>query len=517
MSTSLTPANPQRFAFEDLHIDRTKEEALFRQVETQLREAIWSGRLKPNERLPSTRQLSKELNVARNTIITAYEQLMVEGFLVSETGSGTRVAKDFPLSSKAAVSIQEAQTNPTPIVETSSRLEKLIPINPLVERAGHRPSLAFRAHIPCCKSFPTDTWTQLSTKRLRHMPKDWMASGNPNGYQPLREALSDYLGVTRGIYADPDQIIVTAGTQQSIDLLAKLLTQPGDSVCFEDPGYTPASVSFELQGTQINYIPIDEQGIQTEALDTHKNSKLVYVTPASQFPLGMTLSQSRRRSLLQWAQKTGAYIVEDDYNGEYRYKGRPLTTLYTMASNQQVIYLSSFSKLLYPGLRLGFMVVPKSLVQPLKSLRWMLDRHSPYLEQAVLTDFINAGHFARHLRRMRALYKTRQEYFIKHAEKYLGHLMDVPPLDGGLHLIGWLKPDVSEKHLAIAAKKADVDISFVSSFSRQATHKPAVIFGYAPYDEQEIELGCKKLLENYENRISENEQDEHFLEIKKVI
>ena len=499
MTLRPTKTSHQPFAYDTINIDRSRPEALFRQVEAQLREAIWSGRLRPNERLPSTRQLAKALSVARNTIITAYEQLTVEGFLVSETGSGTRIAINCPekslVTEKSKDDLVPKELNEVNVSQRAKNLAK--DISSFINKTNFQTSLAFKAHTPDCEQFPQSVWTQISARHLRNRPKDWMASGNPLGYAPLQAALAEYLSVTRGLYAKPQQIIITSGTQQATDLLAKLLTDPGDKVCFEDPGYLPAAKNFEMLGANLQFIPVDDQGIQTPEIEKHSDAKFVYITPANQFPLGSTLSQNRRLSLLSWANKTNTILIEDDFNGEYRYKGRPLTTLYTMDNHQKVIYISSFSHLLYPGLRLGFMVVPESLVDAVKNLRWMSDRHSTYLEQAVLTDFINEGHFARHLRKMRTLYKSKQQHLIYCLRHHFSDYLDVAEMDGGLHLIAWLKDAFNEDIMKQAALKVGIELAFISNFSFNPSKKSAMILGYAPYSEQEIERACLTLKEAF--------------------
>ncbi len=461
-----------------------------------MREAIWQGRLKSGERLPSTRRLAKELGVARNTIVSAYEQLTVEGFIVAAKGSGTCVTQSFPRRSSPKIAHKDtAELN----FNLSSRYQSLISSSNFPIPLGRRgPSRPFRAHSPACKEFPSSKWAQLTAKRLRQQPEDWLDNSEPAGYGPLREAIVDYLGAGRGLTTQRDNVVVTAGAQQAAELLAKVLIDPGDVVCFEDPGYTPAAMVFAMAGAKVVSIPVDEQGIDVEQLNrTVKKAKLVYVTPSNQFPLGVTLSQSRRKALLQWAARAKAIIVEDDYNGEYRYRGRPLPTLHAMASEGQVIYLGSFSKLLFPALRLGYMVVPTALASPLACARWLVDRHSPSLEQAVLTDFIDQGHFARHLRRMRSLYIERQQALVDAVHNFLSPVMQVFPLDGGLHLVGWLQDGVEEQALLAAAKSVGIEIMPTSFFSVRRLDRPSVILGYAPYTPDEIHHHVKRLADAY--------------------
>jgi len=491
----------QRFQFDTLVLDHQQPSALFRQLENQLREAIWSGQLKSGERLPSTRYLAKELSVARNTVVNAYEQLAIEGFIVTSKGSGTRVTQHFPQQPPPSPAKRKRESNPVTIT-ISKRIQHLAKLGFTTALGNDTPARPFRAHTTAYKEFPNDLWAQLTARKLRYEAGSLMEKCHPCGYGPLREAIAGYLGAARGMSVKPEQVMVTAGAQQGIELLAKVLIDPGDVVCFEEPGYTPALATFTMAGARSVSIPVDEQGFNVKKLaESNEKIKLVYVTPSNHFPLGMTLSQPRRKALLQWAEQHNALIVEDDYNGEYRYRGRPLPTLYAMAKEGQAVYIGSFSKLLFPALRLGFIVAPEAMLEPLGTARWLLDRHSPALEQAVLTDFINQGHFARHLRRMRTLYAERQQALVEAAKKYLPNIMRVPPLDGGLHLVGWLAKDIRQKNLLTAASTANIELMPTSLFSTLPQKNPSIILGYAPYSPKQIHHSMKTLRDTY---------DEHF-------
>ena len=487
----------QRFQLESLTLDINKPEPLFRQLENRLREAIWCGHLKSGERLPSSRNLAKKLGIARNTVVNAYEQLAIEGFVVSRKGSGTHVNHRFPPQPPTRSSAQQV-VNAPPKITLSERVYRLHQLGFSGSLTNDTPPRPFRAHTTALKEFPSEIWAQLTTRILRHQNQDLLSNCHPCGYLPLREAIADYLGAERSMHVNPEQIMITAGAQQGIELLAKALVNTGDLVCFEEPGYTPALATFAMAGANTLSIPVDEQGFNINELIKQKEKvKLVYLTPASHFPLGMALTQTRRQALLQWAEQHDTLIIEDDYNGEYRYRGRPLPTLFSMSPKGHVLYVGSFSKLLFPALRLGFIVVPKTLIDPLSTLRWLLDRHSPPLEQAVLADFINQGHFARHLRRMRMLYSERQHALIQASEKHLANIIDVPALDGGLHLVGWLRQNVRLTNLLNAATKAQIELMATSLFYTSVPNQASVILGYAPYSTEEIERGIIALRDAY--------------------
>jgi len=484
----------QRFPLESLALDEKAAEPLYRQLEAQIRSAISDGRLPPGERMPSTRQLADDIGVARNTVKNAYNQLIVEGYLVTAAGSGTLVAQDLPeqLLQLPAGNRAAAPTSATfPFSRASKRLRA---VEDWIAAEVHRPSRPFRAHAPASDAFPRQLWARLTTRRLRNMSRDLLERVDPRGYRPLREAIADYLGGARGVACEPEQVIVTAGVQQGIDLIAKLLLDPGDRVCMEEPSYAPARLVFELMGAKVLSVPVDEEGLEVARLSAAvQGAKLVYVTPSSQFPLGMTMSLPRRLALIEWAKRSGAVILEDDYNGEYRYAGRPLPALYGLAPPGQVLYSGSFSKLLFPALRIGYLVVPTDAVDRFTAARWLVDRHSPPLEQAVLADFIEEGHFARHVRRMRTLYAERQAALVEAARRDLDGMVDVPASDAGLHQIGWLSDTVSEATIVRAAATAGVELMPTSWFGVCKARRESVIMGYAPFTPREIGRATKAL------------------------
>ena len=484
----------QRFPLDALALDEAAADPLYRQLESQIRRAIWEARLQPGERMPSTRRLARDLGVARNTAINAYNQLIVEGYLVTAAGSGTRVAQDLPehlLHVPGRSTVPVATGSPVPLSAAAKRMSAF---SPWIAAEADRPSRPFRPHTPASDAFPRELWAQLTTRRLRRMSRGLLESVDPRGYRPLREAVAGYLGSARGVACDADQVVITAGAQQAIELIAKLFIEPGDRVCMEDPGYTPAGIVFELAGAQVVSIPVDDEGLDVAQLDrTVAAAKLVYVTPSSQFPLGMTMSLPRRLALIAWAERNGTVILEDDYNGEYRYAGRPLPALHGLAAPGRVLYTGSFSKLLFPALRIGYVIVPPDVVDLFAAARWLVDRHSPPLEQAVLADFIDEGHFARHVRRMRTLYAERQGALVDAASKDLEGILDVPASDAGLHLIGWLGAAMPEATVLQAASSVGIELTPTSWFSSQEPVRQSVILGYAPFSAREIRRATRAL------------------------
>ncbi len=502
ITSSRRPAG-QRFPFEALLLDSGADEPLFRQLEDQIRAAVRSGRLRPGERLPSTRRLASELGIARNTTKSAYNQLIIEGYLVTARGSGTRVAHDLPEQLLHAPGGPAETTKRARPISLSRSATQALTVRSWMITETSGPTRPFRAHTPASDAFPRQIWARLMTRRLRSMSRSLLERVDPRGYRPLREAVAGYLGSARGVACDAEQVIITAGAQQAIEIIAKLLLEPGDHVLMEDPGYLPAKVLFEAASATVIPIPVDGEGLDITALDKSlPTARLVYVTPSSQFPLGVTLSLARRSALIDWAEQNGAIILEDDYNGEYRYAGRPLPALHGLAPQGRVLYIGSFSKLLFPALRIGYVVVPPHLVDHFAAARWLIDRHSPPLEQAVLTDFIDEGHFARHLRRMRTLYAERQAALVEATKKDLAGVLEVPPADAGLHLIGWLEAGVCEPRLLQAAAQAGVELSPTSLYGIQRAPRSSVILGYAPFSEREIARATQSLARALEAAIS---------------
>ncbi len=492
-SSTATPTARQRFPLDALSIDDAAADPLYRQLEKQLRTLILERRLEPGARLPSTRRLAADLEVARNTVINAYDQLILEGYLVTAKGSGTRVAHDLPeelLHAPGGKDRPAAVANRLPLSPAGRRIASFSSWILGQSFASPRP---FRPHTAASDAFPRQLWARLATRRLRSS-SGMLERSDPRGYRPLREAIAAYLGSARGVACTADQVIITAGVQQAIELVAKLLVEPGATVCMEDPGYAPARVLFELAGANAVSVPVDDEGIEVRRLGQEAPAaRIAYVTPSSQFPLGMTMSLARRLALIEWAVNSDALILEDDYNGEYRYAGRPLPALYGLAPPGRVIYTGSFSKLLIPSLRIGYLVLPPDAVEVFAAARWLVDRHSPPLEQAVLSEFIDEGHFTRHVRRMRTLYAERQAALVDAASKDLDGILDVPALDSGLHLIGWLHDGVDETSLLQAAAAAGLELAPTSWFADRELARPSVILGYAPFRGAEIRRATRAL------------------------
>ena len=454
-----------------------------------IRAAILEGRLPPGARLPASRDLARRFGLARGTIVSAFEQLGAEGYLDARVGSGTRVAAVLPerlleAGGHTRSRSPDRRTRPVRLSQHARRTHALGPADPARVRA-------FRTNLPALDLFPIALWTQVAARRYRRASTEFLRGCGPLGYPPLQRAVAHYLGASRGVLCDPGQVVVVSGVQEALDLAARLLIDPGDTVAIEDPGYTGAARVFESYGARLAPVPLDAEGLTLgPVLD---GARMVYVTPAHQFPLCMTMSLPRRLALLEWARANGALVFEDDYDSEYRYAGRPLPALQGLARDGQVLFAGSFSKVLFPSLRLGYLVVPPGLVDAAAAARSITMRHAPLPDQAVLADFIEAGHFGRHLRRMRGVYAERLGVLMDAARKELAGRLAVSDIEAGLQTAAWLPAGVNAEAVARAAAERQVEVTPISRHARRRLERDGLILGFASVDAGEIRRGVREL------------------------
>jgi GntR family transcriptional regulator/MocR family aminotransferase len=467
---------------------------LYRQLYDGLRDAILAGRLVAGTRLPSTRALAAELGLARATVVNAFEQLLAEGYVEGRVGAGTYVARTLPDDLLRARATAPPAPRPAAGDARLSRRGALLAATPATVAPSGGPPRAFRPGLPALDAFPFDLWARLLARRARRPPRDLPAYGDPAGYRPLREAIAGYLGAARAVACAPEQVIVTAGSQGALDLAARLLLDPGDPVWVEEPGYPGARGALLGAGARLIPVPTDGEGlVVADGIARCPAARLAYVTPSHQYPLGATLSLARRLALLAWAREAGARVLEDDYDSEYRYAGRPLAALQGLDDAGRVLYLGTFSKVLFPALRLGYLVVPPALVDAFAAARALVDRHPPALEQAALADFIAEGHFARHIRRMRVLYAARQAALVEAARRDLTGLLAVAPHDSGMHLVGRLPAGADGAVAARLAVGGGIELPAVASYCLQPARRGDVLLGYAAFDEATIRAAIRGL------------------------
>jgi GntR family transcriptional regulator/MocR family aminotransferase len=337
-------------------------------------------------------------------------------------------------------------------------------------------------------------WARVASRRLRTLSPTLLQAGDARGFGPLREAIADYLGSMRGVRCTPEQIVVTSGVQQGLDLLARLLTGPGDSVWIEDPGYFGASMAFSNAGARIVPVPVDDQGISVaEGRKAAKFVRCAYVTPAHQFPLGMTMSIGRRSELLAWAAEAGAFLIEDDYDSEYRFEGRPVSALQGLDRHGRVILLGTFNKLLFPSLRIGYAVLPASLVDRFLAFRYGADLHGTGLDHAILCDFIAEGHLGRHIRRMRDLYGGRLAALQEGGRRHLAGLLEISPVQAGLYTIAYLRNGMTSREAEEAASAHDVETMGAHRFTLGNSDVRGLLLGFAAFDDRQIRIGVERL------------------------
>lgn len=483
-----------------LMIDEESDVPIYRQIYETIRQAILNGKLQPKTQLPPTRLLAKQFNVARMTIINAYEQLFAEGYLEGKIGSGTFVAAHLP---------EEFLTTKQPEKkkEQTEKAERTIKLSEfgvhltkkgdtMLRRYRTTDTFPFRHGIPAIDLFPFSMWSKILQKYLKFAPSKIFSYGDVQGFESLREAIAAHLAITRGVNCSAGQIIITSGTQQTLDLISSIFLEKNAEVCLEDPSYFGTHDVFSALGAKLIPVPVDNEGFQVdEARKRSQNPRLIYVTPSHQYPLGMTMSLARRMNLLEWADETGTFIIEDDYDSEYRYAGRPVASLQGLDRNGWVIYVGTFSKTVFPALRLGFLVAPKSLVNLFVKAKALRDWHSPQIEQVVLAEFIADGHFAKHLRKMRGIYEERQQILIEEIEKHLTGILEVPPSISGMHLVGWLSEGINDKEAVRKAREHDLQLAPLSAACLNSFSHNGFLLGYTAFDEVQIKNGVKKLKE----------------------
>jgi GntR family transcriptional regulator/MocR family aminotransferase len=444
--------------------------------------------------VPSSRVLARDLRISRSTIILAYEQLRIEGYLEGRMGAATRVSALVPDRALQAAPHWRGNATAEPSDARPSRRAERIAAIPrrALSIYGQAPR-AFRTGVPAVDIFPVDTWGRLIARRWRRTSAKALAYGHPFGYPPLRQAIADYLATARGVRCSVEQVLVVNGSQQGLDLAARAVLDPGDAVWLEEPGYPGARGAFVAASAEIIPVPVDADGLVVSAGEKlAPDAKLAFVTPSRQLPLGATLSLPRRLELLAWAHSAKSWIFEDDYDSEFRYTGRPLAALQGIDRHGCVIYAGTFSKVTFPALRLGYLVVPPGLVDALLAARAFMDFTSPYLEQAVMCDFMVDGHFERHIRRMRAIYHERQELLVDLSRREFDGRLTVPPANGGMTLVGWLPRGTDDVAVAQLAAAANVDVMPMSWYATR-TMAPGLLLGYAGVRERELREGAARL------------------------
>ena len=483
MTTLRAPARSVAALY--IPFDRSAGTPYYHQISQGLRDAILDGRLGRGQRLPSTRSLASELGISRLPVLTAYDQLFHEGYLVGRIGAGTYVAPSVPS--------RQERASAGPVAAMRSRSPEALQAHGGT-RTDRAQSLGpFRVGLPALDQFPQKAWSRLVSRHARQLPAELMAYGGPRGHLPLRAAVAAYLRAARDVRCEPSQVLMVGGSQMALQLCAAVLLRANDVACVENPGYPGAWKALAATGGTIRGVPLDGGGLVVRALERRRRARLVYVTPSHQYPLGMAMAASRRLELLEWARRNDAWIVEDDYDSEYRFASRPLGALQGMDGAGRVIYIGTFSKVLFPALRLGYLVVPQPLLARFVDARDALDLFSPTLYQSALTDFIAQGHFARHVRRMRSTYQNRRDALVGAIHRALGHRLEIVNADAGMHLSTWFQPGIDD--LAVVRRAADrglypiaLSTCFVDSDARSG-----LVLGFGGSTEAQIDRAVDAL------------------------
>jgi GntR family transcriptional regulator / MocR family aminotransferase len=450
------------------------------QIYRQLRAAILDGRLRAGVRLPSTRTLAQQLRVARNTVAVAYELLVADGLLEGRVGAGSFVRATGPRtggSRRAPVGVVRPRTDWRARVRDTASV-------------GAR--YDFRVGVPDASLFPAVTWSRLLARAARTLTTRANTYGDPRGLEALRAAIARHIGVSRAVRADPSDVLITQGAQQAFDLVARVLISPGSCVAMEEPGYPVIRALFESYGARVVGVPVDAEGLDVAALP--RAATLVYVTPSHQFPLGLPMSLARRTALLDWATRRGAVILEDDYDSEFRFGGQPLDPLQHLDRNGRVVYVGSFSKVLLPGLRLGFLVAPASLHAALCAARQLSDWHGVTMMQAALATFIDDGHLAAHLRKVGREYAERHARLTDALVTRCASWLRLIPSAAGLHLAAAIDPGIAVATLLERGRRRGVLVQPLSAFSHAPAQAPAgLVLGFGAIPATAIDHGIREL------------------------
>jgi len=467
-------------------IDQKSATPIHRQIYESWREGILRGRFACETQVPSTRELAKTLGVARSTVTQAYEQLIAEGYLQTSHGAGTFVCGVLPDSLLRASRPQTRAKKAGPSLRLSdygSRLQD--DFDYPSKQTGH---ISFAHWWPDQSQFPSGIWRKLVSKQLRQWrPELFNYVAHAQGYEPLRQQIATYVSRFRAAACTADQVIVVNGSQQGLDLVARIFINADDEVAIEDPGYIGVRRVFVANGARLRPTPVDEQGIVCDRLGT--GVRMIYVTPSHQFPTGVAMSLSRRLQLLSAARANNAIVLEDDYDSEYRYVGAPLPSLQGLSPEAPVVYCGTFSKVMFPGLRVGYLIVPKSLVAVFRRAKWLADRNTPMLEQAVLTEFLRQGHLERHIRRMRRVYASRRVALVDALERHFGSRANIVGDAAGMHAL----VSIDDALLAERAVRNKVQLRAATEYYLGAAPRHQYLFGFASLSERAIREGIKRL------------------------
>jgi GntR family transcriptional regulator/MocR family aminotransferase len=475
----------------DFAIDPNSSRPLFQQIHRFLQEAIVAGRLSPGERLPSTRQLADRLGLSRTSTLSAYQQLFTEGYIEARIGSGTFVANDLP----------KIVGKPDSIENRASGTKRAQPLSTYAAKAAKATSDLYTTEaVPfvtgCCSidAAGIDAWRRIGVRQLQTMDGRNLRYSDPSGDPELRVEVANYLRAARAVRCDPDHILIVSGAQQGIDLTIRTLIDRGDAVWIEDPGYLPTRAALSAQGAQLVPVPVDREGlVVSTGIERCAEARAAYITPSHQYPTGSVMSLERRLTILDWANRAGSWVVEDDYDSEFRYVGNSLSSLQGMDDNHRVIYIGTLSKVLFPGIRVGFMVVPAELKAAIVATRFLSDRQPATLQQRMVAEFMREGFLTSHIRRMRQRYREARDVLIAVLLEQLDDLIEIEIPEGGIQLSLFFKQDLSDQSISAAAKQQGIYVRALSSLYLEAVSRKGLLLGFSGFEPNALRAAATHL------------------------
>jgi len=492
--------------FLDLRVEANASIALFRQIYLCLRNAIIGQALAPGSRLPSTRELAKKLGVSRTSVLTAYDQLLAEGYVEGKAGSGTYVSSDLPEPLVTAGADGEATSDAAQarrrLSAYGTRCREYVPAKVSLDTI---PFITGRTSVDLQT---VDAWRGISSRRLRKPDLIDYGYSDPFGLPALRREIAEYLRAARAVRCEPEQILIVSGAQQAIDLSLRVLLNPGDAAWVEDPCYPATRAALHALGARLVPVPVDESGLVVgKGIEAEPDARLAYVTPSHQYPSGAAMSMARRLELLAWARSRGAWIIEDDYDSEFRYAGRPLASLQGLLQNECVIYVGTLSKVLFPGIRVGFAVVPRDLMDAFAGARFLADRFASTLQQAAVADFLREGFLTSHIRRMRQRYREARDFTMQAVSRCLGPCVSMATPECGMQLVAYLEQGLSDTAVSEEAQRHGVVVRPVSSMYLEAPARQGLLLGFTGFSLPSLQIATERLANAVERTAKGRRQD----------